>query len=68
MPITRFHIITQKIPAKYYPLLKELRLEAGRIWSDSLKLVFELFKQTEKVPKKSLIQKLIKSPFLFLYQ
>ncbi len=64
MQITRFHIITQKVPAKYYSLLKELRLEAGRIWSDSLNLFFNLLKQDGKPPKKSLIQKLIKSSLL----
>ncbi len=64
MQITRFHIITQKIPTKYYPLLNELQLEAGKIWSDSLNLFFELFKQTGKAPKKSQIQKLVKSSLL----
>ena len=64
MQITRFHIITQKIPTKYYPLLKDLRLEAGKIWSDSLNLFFELLKQNGKSPKKSLIQKLVKSSLL----
>jgi len=52
MEITRFHIITQKIPAKYYPILKELRLEAGKVWSDSLNLFFNLLKQEGKPPKK----------------
>ncbi len=61
MQITRFHIITQKVPAKYYPLLKELRLEAGKIWSDSLNLFFNLLKQDGKLPKKSEIQKFVKS-------
>ena len=64
MQITRFHIITQKIPTKYYSLLKELRLEAGKVWSDSLNLFFELFKQNGKAPKKSQIQKLVKSSLL----
>jgi len=64
MQITRFRIITQKIPAKYYPLLKELRLEAGKIWSDSLNLFFELLKRNSKAHKKSQIQKLVKSPLL----
>ena len=64
MQITRFHIITQKIPIKYYLLLKELRLEAGRVWSDSIGLFFELLKQSGKAPKKSQIQKLIKSSLL----
>ncbi len=64
MRITRFHIITQKVPTKYYPLLKELRLEAGRVWSDSLNLFFELLKQNSQTPKKSQIQRLIKSSLL----
>jgi len=64
MQITRFHIITQKIHSKYYPLLKKLRLEAGKVWSDSLNLFFELLKQNGKAPKKSLIQKLVKSSLL----
>jgi len=45
MQITRFHIISQKVPAKYYPILKELRLEAGRVWTNSLDLFFKLLKQ-----------------------
>ena len=64
MQITRFHIITQKIPAKYYPILRKLRLEAGKIWSDSLNLFFNLLKQDGKLPKKSEIQKLVKSSLL----
>ena len=64
MPIVRFHIITQKIPTKYYPLLKELRLEAGKIWSESLNLFFELLKQNGKAPQKSQIQRAVKSSLL----
>jgi len=64
MQITSFHIITQKIPAQYYPLLKELRLEAGKIWTDSLDFFFKLLKQNGEFPKKSQIQKAIKSSLL----
>jgi putative transposase len=76
MQITRFHIITQKVPAKYYPLLKELRLEAGKIWSDSLNLFFNLLKKNGNTPNnstrplgginalKSQVQKAIKSSIL----
>jgi len=64
MQITRFHIISQKVPAKYYPILKELRLEAGRVWTNSLDLFFKLLKQNGEFPKKSQIQKAIKSSLL----
>jgi len=64
MQITRFHIISQKVPAKYYPFLKELRLEAGRVWTVSLNFFFELIKQNGEFPKKSQIQKAIKSSLL----
>ena len=64
MQITRFHVITQKVPAKYYPILRKLRLEAGKIWSDSLNLFFELLKKNGNTPKKSEIQKLVKSSLL----
>ncbi|NPA14300.1 MAG: IS200/IS605 family element transposase accessory protein TnpB [Aquificae bacterium] len=76
MQIIRFHIITQKVPAKYYPLLKELRLEAGKIWSDSLNLFFNLLKKNGNTPNnstrplggvnalKSQVQKAIKSSIL----
>jgi transposase len=64
MQITRFHIITQKVPAKYYPILKKLRLEAGRVWTNSLNFFFELLEQNGEFPKKSQIQKAIKSSLL----
>jgi transposase len=64
MQITRFHVITQKVPVKYYTLLKELRLEAGRVWTYSLNFFFKLLKQNREFPKKSQIQKAIKSSLL----